>query len=128
MTPENVIEKWANYFNAGDIDGITSLYHKDSTLLPTFLPKLLASKEQISGYFIAAIEGKASIEVNVSQSIKKVVSESTYLMTGTYVFCLPSKGGEKYESWYSFLIDLSDDSPIRHHHSSRVPFDFDLSH
>ena len=128
MTPENVIEKWANYFNAGDLEGITSLYHKDSTLLPTFLPKLLASKEQISGYFIAAIEGKASIEVNVSHSIKKVVSESTYLMTGTYVFCLPSKGGEKYESWYSFLIDLSDDSPIRHHHSSRVPFDFDLSH
>ena len=128
MTPENVIEKWANYFNAGDLEGITSLYHKDSTLLPTFLPKLLASKEQISGYFIAAIEGKASIEVNVSQSIKKVVSENTYLMTGTYVFCLPSKGGEKFESWYSFLIDLSDDSPIRHHHSSRVPFDFDLSH
>jgi len=128
MTPENVIEKWANYFNAGDLEGITSLYHKDSTLLPTFLPKLLESKEQISGYFIAAIEGKASIEVNVSQSIKKVVSESTYLMTGTYVFCLPSKGKEKFESWYSFLIDLSDDSPIRHHHSSRVPFDFDLSH
>ena len=128
MTPENVIEKWANYFNAGDLEGITSLYHKDSTLLPTFLPKLLASKEQISGYFIAAIEGKASIEVIVSQSIKKVVSENTYLMTGTYVFCLPSKGGEKFESWYSFLIDLSDDSPIRHHHSSRVPFDFDLSH
>jgi len=128
MTPENVIEKWANYFNAGDIDGITSLYHKDSTLLPTFLPKLLASKEQISSYFIAVIEGKASIEVNVSQSIKKVVSENTYLMTGTYVFCLPSKGGEKFESWYSFLIDLSHDSPIRHHHSSRVPFDFDLSH
>lgn len=128
MTPENVIEKWANYFNAGDLEGITSLYHKDSTLLPTFLPKLLESKEQISGYFIAAIEGKASIEVNVSQSIKKVVSENTYLMTGTYVFCLPSKGGEKFESWYSFLIDLSDDSPIRHHHSSRVPFDFDLSH
>ena len=128
MTPENVIEKWANYFNAGDLEGITSLYHKDSTLLPTFLPKLLASKEQISSYFIAAIEDKASIEVNVSQSIKKVVSENTYLMTGTYVFCLPSKGGEKFESWYSFLIDLSDDSPIRHHHSSRVPFDFDLSH
>ena len=128
MTPENVIEKWADYFNAGDLEGITSLYHRDSTLLPTFLPKLLSSKEQISGYFIAAIEGKASIEVNVSQSIKKVISEDIYLMTGSYIFCLPSKGGEKYESWFSFLIDLSVDSPIRHHHSSRVPFDFDLTH
>ena len=128
MTPENIIEKWANYFNAGDLEGITSLYHKDSTLLPTFLPKLLSSKEQISGYFIAAIEGKASIEVNVSKSIKKVISEDIYLMTGSYIFCLSSKGEEKYESWFSFLIDLSVDSPIRHHHSSRVPFDFDLSH
>ena len=128
MTPENVIEKWADYFNAGDLEGITSLYHRDSTLLPTFLPKLLSSKEQISGYFIAAIEGKASIEVNVSQSIKKVISEDIYLMTGSYIFYLPSKGEEKYESWFSFLIDLSVDSPIRHHHSSRVPFDFDLSH
>jgi hypothetical protein len=128
MTPENVIEKWADYFNAGDLEGITSLYHRDSTLLPTFLPKLLSSKEQISGYFIAAIEGKASIEVNVSQSIKKVISEDIYLMTGSYIFCLSSKGEEKYESWFSFLIDLSVDSPIRHHHSSRVPFDFDLSH
>jgi len=128
MTPENVIEKWADYFNAGDLEGITSLYHRDSTLLPTFLPKLLSSKEQISGYFIAAIEGKASIEVNVSQSIKKVISEDIYLMTGSYIFCLPSKGEKKYESWFSFLIDLSVDSPIRHHHSSRVPFDFDLSH
>jgi hypothetical protein len=128
MTPENVIEKWADYFNAGDLEGITSLYHRDSTLLPTFLPKLLSSKEQISGYFIAAIEGKASIEVNVSQSIKKVISEDIYLMTGSYIFCLPSNGKEKYESWFSFLIDLSVDSPIRHHHSSRVPFDFDLSH
>lgn len=128
MTPENVIEKWADYFNAGDLEGITSLYHRDSTLLPTFLPKLLSSKEQISGYFISAIEGKASIEVNVGQSIKKVISEDIYLMTGSYIFCLPSNGKEKYESWFSFLIDLSVDSPIRHHHSSRVPFDFDLSH
>ncbi len=127
MTPENVIEQWAQCFNNGDLAGITSLYHKDSTLLPTFLSKLLTSKEQISDYFSAAIDGKASIEVEVSQSIKTELSKSTYLMTGSYVFCLPSKGGDKYESWYSFVIDVSNDSPIRHHHSSRVPFDFDLN-
>ena len=48
MTPESVIEQWAQCFNNGDLAGITSLYHKDSTLLPTFLSKLLTSKEQIS--------------------------------------------------------------------------------
>ena len=127
MTPESVLEQWAQCFNNGDLDGITSLYQPDSTLLPTFKPVLMQSRDQISGYFSAAIEGNASIEFNVNKSIKTELSESTSLMTGSYVFCLPSKGGQKYESWYSFVIDTSKDSPIKHHHSSRVPFDFDLS-
>ena len=127
MTPESVIEQWAQYFNNGDLDGISKLYHSDSTLLPTFMPVLMNSREQIIGYFSSAIEGKASINVNVETSIKTELSANTYLMTGSYVFCLPTKGGEKYVSWYSYVIDTSKDSPIMHHHSSRVPFDFDLS-
>jgi ketosteroid isomerase-like protein len=43
MTPENVIEQWANYFNNADTKNILSLYHTSATLLPTFLPKLLTS-------------------------------------------------------------------------------------
>ena len=30
-------------------------------------------------------------------------------------------------SSYIFVIDISDESQIRHHHSSIVPFDFDVS-
>jgi hypothetical protein len=127
MTPESVLEQWAQCFNNGDLDGITRLYHIDSTLLPTFKPVLMNSRDQISGYFSAAIGGKASIDFNVKKSIRTELSESTYLMTGSYIFCLPSKGGEEYESWYSFVIDTDKDSPIMHHHSSRVPFDFDLT-
>ena len=127
MTPESVLEQWAQCFNNGDLDGITRLYHIDSTLLPTFKPVLMNSRDQISGYFSAAISGKASIDFNVKKSIRTELSESTYLMTGSYIFCLPSKGGEEYESWYSFIIDTTKDSPIMHHHSSRVPFDFDLT-
>ena len=127
MTPESVLEQWAQCFNTGDLDGITRLYHIDSTLLPTFKPVLMNSRDQISGYFSAAIGGKASIDFNVKKSIRTELSESTYLMTGSYIFCLPSKGGEEYESWYSFVIDTDKDSPIMHHHSSRVPFDFDLT-
>ena len=127
MTPESVLEQWAQCFNRGDLDGITRLYQIDATLLPTFKPVLMNSGDQISGYFSAAIGGKASIDFNVKKSIRTELSESTYLMTGSYIFCLPSKGGEEYESWYSFVIDTDKDSPIMHHHSSRVPFDFDLT-
>jgi hypothetical protein len=127
MTPENVIEQWANYFNNADTKNILSLYHTSATLLPTFLPKLLTSNNEIKGYFEVAFNGDASVEVNVENAIIKELPENNFLITGDYIFCLGSKEDKKYLSWYSFLIDLSSDSPIRHHHSSRVPFEFDLS-
>ena len=127
MTPENIIEQWANCFNNADMKAILSLYHEHAALLPTFLPKLLESNNEIKGYFDVAFNGGASVEINVKDAIKKKLSGDIFLMTGSYVFCLGSKGGKKYLSWYSFLIDLSDDLPIKHHHSSRVPFEFDLS-
>ena len=127
MTPENVIEQWANYFNNADTKNILSLYHDRATLLPTFLPKLLTSNNEIKGYFEVAFNGDASVEVNVENAIIKELPGNNFLITGDYIFCLGSKGDKKYLSWYSFLIDLSSDSPIRHHHSSRVPFEFDLS-
>ena len=127
MTPKNIIEQWADFFNNADMKAILSLYHNNATLLPTFLPKLLESNNEIKGYFEVAFNGDASVEVNVEDAISKELPGNIFLMTGSYVFCLGSKGGKKYLSWYSFLIDLSDDSPIKHHHSSRVPFEFDLS-
>ena len=127
MTPENIIEQWSDCFNNSDIKAILSLYDDNATLLPTFLPKLLESNNEIKGYFEVVFNGDASVEINAKDAIKKKLSGDIFLMTGSYVFCLGTKGGKKYLSWYSFLIDLSDDAPIKHHHSSRVPFEFDLS-
>ena len=78
-------------------------------------------------YFNVAFKGKATVTVDTSKSIRKKLSETSYIMTGSYVFCLKSRESKDYLSWYTFLVDLSSDSPIRHHHSSRVPFEFDLS-
>ena len=47
MTPENVIEQWAEYFNNGDLEGITSFIIEIVTLLPTFLPKTLIERANI---------------------------------------------------------------------------------
>ena len=124
--PLLIIDQWASFFNNGDLDGIMNLYHDNSTLLPTFLPNLLSTPEQIENYFVRTIEGQASVEIDDSQTIKRKLSENMHLMTGAYVFCLKKKSNTKYLSWFTFLIDLSVDSPIRHHHSSRVPFEFAL--
>ena len=124
--PLLIIDQWASFFNNGDLDGIINLYHDNSTLLPTFLPNLLSTPKQIEEYFVRTIDGQASVEIDDSQTIKRKLSENMYLMTGAYVFCLKKKSNTKYLSWFTFLIDLSVDSPIRHHHSSRVPFEFAL--
>ena len=124
--PLLIIDQWASFFNNGDLDGIMNLYHDNSTLLPTFLPNLLSTPKQIEDYFVRTIDSQASVEIDDSQTIKRKLSENMYLITGSYIFCLKKESNTKYLSWFTFLIDLSVDSPIRHHHSSRVPFEFAL--
>ena len=126
QSPEIIINHWAQHFNNGNLESLLDMYHEDATLLPTFLSKALSTREQIEDYFIKTIEGQASVEIDDSKTINKKLSENMYLMTGRYTFCLKTKDNIKYLSWFTFLIDLSVDSPIRHHHSSRVPFEFAL--
>ena len=126
QSPENIVNHWVEYFNNGNLECILDMYHEGATLLPTFLPNLLTTPEQIEDYFVRTIEGQASVEIDNSKTINKKLSENMYLMTGVYIFCLNKKNDKKYLSWFTFLIDLSVDSPIRHHHSSRVPFEFAL--
>jgi len=126
QSPENIVNHWVEYFNNGNLECILDMYHEGATLLPTFLPNLLTTPEQIEDYFVRTIEGQASVEIDDSKTINKKLSENIYLMTGVYIFCLNKKNDTKYLSWFTFLIDLSVDSPIRHHHSSRVPFEFAL--
>ena len=126
QSPENIVNHWVEYFNNGNLECILDMYHEGATLLPTFLPNLLTTPEQIEDYFVRTIAAQASVEIDDSKTINKKLSENMYLMTGAYIFCLYKKNDTKYLSWFTFLIDLSVDSPIRHHHSSRVPFEFAL--
>ena len=125
QSPEIIIDHWAEHFNNGNLEYLLNMYHEEATLLPTFLSKALSTREQIEDYFIKTIEGQASVEFDDSKTINKKLSENMYLMTGAYVFCLKKKSNTKYLSWFTFLIDLSVDSPIMHHHSSRVPLKVD---
>ena len=126
QSPEIIVDHWVEHFNNGNLECILDMYHEDATLLPTFLPNLLSNPEQIEDYFVKTVESQASVEIDDSKTINKKLSENMYLMTGRYTFCLKTKDNIKYLSWFTFLIDLSVDSPIRHHHSSRVPFEFAL--
>ena len=61
--PESILKRWVKYFNEADLDGLLGLYHSDGTLLPTFVPNVLTTQEQIKEYLINCANHKAVVEI-----------------------------------------------------------------
>ena len=120
LSPETIIDHWAKYFNNGNLERLLDMYHEEATLLPTFSPNLLSTPEQIKEYFVRNIEDQASVEIDNGRTIKKKLSENMYLMTGFYIFYLDNDRKRKFKSQFTFLIDLTTERPIQHHHSSQI--------
>ena len=120
QSPEIIIDHWAEHLNNGNLDRLLKMYHIEATLLPTFSPNLLSTPEQIKEYFVSTIENQASVEIDNGRTIKKKLSENIYLMTGFYIFYLDNDRKREFKSRFTFLIDLSTERPIQHHHSSQI--------
>ena len=119
-SPEIIINHWAEHFNNGNLESLLDMYHEGATLLPTFLPNLLSTPEQIEEYFVRTIDHQASVEIDDSQTIKRKLSENMYLMTGFYIIYFNNNRKREFKSRFTFLIDLSTEKPIQHHHSSQI--------
>ena len=120
QSPENIIDHWAEHFNNGNLERLLDMYHEEATLLPTFSPNLLSTLEQIEEYFVRTIEHQASVEIDDGKTIKNKLSENIYLMTGFYIFYFNNDRKREVKSRFTFLIDLSTEKPIQHHHSSQL--------
>ena len=120
QSPEIIIDLWAQHFNNGNLERLLDMYHEGATLLPTFSPNLLSTPKQIEEYFVRTIEHQASVEIDDSQTIKRKLSENIYLLTGFYSFYFDNNRKREFKSRFTFLIDLSTEKPIQHHHSSQI--------
>ena len=120
QSPENIIDHWAEHFNNGNLERLLDMYHEEATLLPTLTPNLLSTLEQIEQYFVRTIEHQASVEIDDGKTIKKKLSENIYLLTGFYSFYFDNNRKREFKSRFTFLIDLSTEKPIQHHHSSQI--------
>ena len=125
--PEDIIEHWAESFNSGNLKAILDLYSDESVLLPTFLPGILSTKAQIRNYFERAIKGKVAVEIDHAQTIVKEISKNNFTLSGSYVFIINRDENIKHNSRFTFLVNMESQAPIKHHHSSRVPFELALS-
>ena len=59
-----------------------------------------------------------SCRVNQFISVEQKILEKVYLSIGNYIFYLSQ--GREYPARFSFILDISLENPIKHHHSSRI--------
>jgi hypothetical protein len=121
--PEAILGKWFDHVNGMDVEGVVGMYGDDSTLLPTFSPRCLATREEIRKYF-ENLAAKSNLKVELDDEAPRVdsVGGSTYVLSGRYTFSYRAdEGGQAFPSRFTFVLDTSRESPIVHHHSSQVP-------
>ena len=118
--PESILKRWVKYFNEADLNGLLGLYHSNSTVLPTFVPNVLSTQEQIKEYLFNCLNRLKVVEINNDAIVKQRLTEDIYLLTGFYIFYFDNDHKREFKSRFTFLIDLSTEKPIQHHHSSQI--------
>ena len=120
QSPATIVDHWADHFNNGNLERLLDMYQEEATLLPTFSPNLLSPPKQIDENFGRTMEHQATVKIDAGTTIKKKFSENMYLMTGFYIFYFGNNHKREFKSRFTFLIDLSTEKPIQHHHSSQI--------
>ena len=117
IKPFEILIRWQQNLNEGNLSGVMKLYDINCVVIPTFSSDILTDPEQIKKYFINVIEvQKGSVQFQ-HNSISEQQMGNIYLLSGKYFFYLMEN--EKIPARFSFLINTFHENPIMHHHSSQ---------
>lgn len=122
--PEEVLKDWLSCVNSGDLEGVLSLYSNDAVLLPTFSSETRNNLESIRGYFVKVSSENEGVIVELIPGtlIVQEISEKVFSLSGLYSWKIITAGVErKVMARFTYTVDISSSSPIKHHHSSLVP-------
>jgi len=122
-TPEMLLERWIEHVNKSEVEKVVGLYDKEGTMLPTFSPHSLSSPRQITDYFMQLSTKKnMSVAVHGETVETHELGEGKYVLMGIYSFSFVVDAANRtFPSRFTFVVDMSRDSPILHHHSSQIP-------
>jgi len=122
-TPENILERWIEYVNKLEVENIVDLYDNESILMPTFSPHRISIPQQIKEYFRQLSTRKnMSVELHSGTLKKTEIGENKYILSGIYSFhFVVDDVGLTFPSRFTFILDVTREKPIIHHHSSQMP-------
>ncbi len=121
--PKDILKQWMNAVNAGDIDGILDLYDNNAVLIPTFSNKSLNDPIKIRDYF-ERLGGYKELSIALHEKTLSIqqIDDAILALSGIYCWRLIVEDELlSFEARFSFLVNLSLDKPIIHHHSSQIP-------
>ena len=121
--PKDILEQWMQAVNNGNVKSLLSLYDNQAVLIPTFSNRLLNTPEKLRDYFekLGSRED-LSIALHEKTLIIQELENQIYSLSGIYNWRFTVDGELlNFEARFSYLIDLSKQNPILHHHSSQIP-------
>ncbi len=120
--PREILRRWVEGVNGGKADSVADLYAADGVLLATFSPDALRTRPQIEGYF-REFAGRVSARVVLDESsvIVQAAGGDCYALTGRYTFQIDGDTAAAHPARFTFIVDVSKERPILHHHSSQMP-------
>jgi len=122
-TARDVLDTWIESVNTRQLDRVLSLYSTDHILLATFSPHVIRDDAATQQYFVqlASREG-LNVRLHERTLTEQVLSDHSSVLSGIYTFSFEIDGEPlSFASRFSFVVDLAESQPIRHHHSSQIP-------
>lgn len=122
-TPRDVLEKWMQAVNDGDVQSLLALYDQQAILIPTFSNRLLNTPDKLREYFekLGSRE-ELSIALHEKTLLVQNLQERIFSVSGIYNWRFLVDGELlNFEARFSYVVDLARPSPILHHHSSQIP-------
>jgi hypothetical protein len=122
-TAKNVLAKWLEAVNSGDVEELLSLYDTQAVLIPTFSNRLLNTPEKQRGYFeqLSSRE-KLSVTLHEKTLLVQEITDKIFVLSGIYNWRFNIDDEPiNFEARFSYTLDLANPSPILHHHSSQIP-------
>lgn len=122
-SPKNILDKWMQAINDGDVERLLALYDNHAVLIPTFSNRLLNTPEKVREYFEKLnMREELSIALHEKTVIVQDLPHDMYALSGIYNWRFAVDGELlNFEAQFSYVIDSSRPGPIMHHHSSQIP-------
>ena len=121
--PVTIVKNWCEWNNAGRAEDVALLYGENAVLLPTFSPHVITNDAGRIEYF-QTLGARKGLAISLHEKTLKVrdLGAGIHVASGIYRFSFEVDDEPlTFEARFTWVLDLTKDRPIQHHHSSQVP-------